>query len=107
MDAALALPIIAVVLGLCIPLLAIWTQHKKEMALIEKGLYQPDKTDKQGPRGQAALLWGLILTLVGMAVVIGSLMMYRSLLLPGLVVEAVGIALLIYSLIVKRQLPPQ
>ncbi len=107
MDGLIAVPIVAIVLGLCIPLLAIWTQYKKDMALIEKGLYEPEKKDKTGPRGQKSLIWGLILTLVGAALVIGSITMYRQLMLAGLVVEALGIALLLYSLIVKRQIPPE
>jgi hypothetical protein len=95
-------PVVAIVFSLSIPLLAIWTDHKKDMALIEKGLYQPEKP---GPRGQTSLVWGLILTLVGMAVIIGSLVMYRHLLMAGLVVEALGIALLVYTLIVKHKAP--
>lgn len=101
-ELALAIPIVAIAFGLSIPLLATWTKYKKDMALIEKGLYQPDKP---GPRGQTALIWGLILTMVGMALVIGSFTLYRPLLLAGLISEAIGLALLIYSLIVKRQIP--
>jgi len=91
-------------MSLGLAMLAIWTEHKKDMALIEKGLYQPEKP---GPRGQTTLIWGLILTLVGLAVIVGALVMYRHFLMAGLVVEALGIALLVYTLIVKHQTPTE
>ena len=98
------IPIIAIVLGMGIALLGIWTEHKKNMALIEKGLYQPSKP---GPRGQGTLLWGLLLTFAGMAFVIASARLSDGdLLLPGLWAMGVGLALLIYTLIVKRQKLP-
>ena len=98
------IPIVAIVMSLGLAMLAIWTEHKKDMALIEKGLYQPEKP---GPRGQTTLIWGLILTLVGLAVIVGALVMYRHFLMAGLVVEALGIALLVYTLIVKHQTPTE
>ena len=101
---ALLIPIVGIVFGLGIVLMAIWTEHKRDMALIEKGLYQISKTYL---RGQTALLWGLILTWVGVALIIGSVKQYSDLLLPGLLTEAVGIALLIYAGIVKREKPAE
>jgi hypothetical protein len=99
------IPIVAIVMGLSVAILAVWTEHKKDMALIEKGLYQPSKP---GPRGQGTLLWGLLLTFAGMAFVIASARLSDGdLLLPGLWAMGVGLALLIYSLIVKRQKPPE
>ena len=96
---------IALVLGMGTAILAIWTEHKKDMALIEKGLYQPSKP---GPRGQGTLIWGLILTGAGIAFVIAAARLSDGdMLLPGLLGVGVGLALLIYTLIVKRQTPTE
>lgn len=98
-------PIVAIVLGIGVAAFAIWTEHKRDMALIEKGLYQ---TKKPGPPGQTTLAWGLVLALVGIALIIASVSLPDStLLLPGLLLTALGIALLIYTAIVKRQKPAE
>lgn len=99
-DLIFVVPIVAIVFALAIPLIAIWTEHKRDMALIEKGLYQPPKP---GQRGHGTLIWGLILTMVGLAVIIGSRETNPELLLPGLVMEGVGIALLVYTAIIWRE----
>jgi heme O synthase-like polyprenyltransferase len=99
------IPIVGIVLGLGLAALALWTEHKRDMTLIEKGLY-PVK--KPAPPGQTTLAWGLILTLVGIAFVIASVSLPDpALLLPGLLLTALGIALLIYTAIVKRQKPAE
>ena len=100
MDASVLVPVVAIIFVFSIPLLAIWTDYKKERALIEKGLYEPEKPK---PAGHETLVWGLILTLIGIALLIGSFTVRAQLLLPGLIVEAIGIALLIYTAIIRRQ----
>ena len=96
-------PIVAIVLGLGVAAFSIWTEHKRDMALIEKGLYE---VKKPGPPGQTSLAWGLILALLGIAFAIASLSLPdREMLLPGLLLMALGIALLIYTAVVKRQKP--
>jgi heme O synthase-like polyprenyltransferase len=97
------IPIVGIVFGIGVAAFAIWTEHKRDMALIEKGLYQ---TKKPGPPGQTTLAWGLVLALVGIAFTIASLSLSDpEMLLPGLLLTALGIALLIYTAIVKRQKP--
>ena len=44
------IPIFGIVFGCGIALLAIWTEYKRDRALIEKGLYQSEKTEAAGPR---------------------------------------------------------
>ncbi len=100
LDVTVIVPVVAIIFIFSIPLLAIWTDYKKDRAAIEKGLYEPEKP---GPPGNETLVWGLILTLVGVALLIGSFTVREALLLPGLIVPAIGIALLIYTAIVKRQ----
>ncbi len=93
-------PVVAIIFIFSIPLLAIWTDYKKNKALIEKGLYEPEKPQA---RWHETLVWGLILTLVGVALLIGSFTVREQLLLPGLIVPAIGIALLIYTFIIRRE----
>ena len=100
MDVSVIVPIVAIVFVFSIPLLAIWTDYRKDRALIEKGLYQPEKPK---PAGHETLVWGLILTLVGVALLIGSFTVSQGLLLPGMILGAIGIALLIYTLAIKRE----
>ena len=97
--------IVTIVWTATIVLVVIWTEHRKVMALIEKGLYQQSKS---GPRGQRALIWGLILTGAGIALAISAAPLSNAnLLLSGLLGVGVGTALLTYSLIVKRQKPTE
>jgi hypothetical protein len=97
---ALLIPILGVVFGLGIVLATIWSDHKKDMALIEKGLYTESRRDSHG---RNALVWGLILTLVGIALVIAwAILGNRGLVLPGLIGAAIGIALLVYAFIIRR-----
>ncbi|RLC61184.1 MAG: hypothetical protein DRI01_08905 [Chloroflexi bacterium] len=92
-------PIFAIVFGIGIALLAVWTEHKKDMALIEKGLYQPKPPSSPE---QTVLMWGLILTCVGIALAIGSIWVVGGWLrLGGLVLGLVGIAFLIFFTITK------
>jgi len=99
------IPVVGIVFGMSVVLVAIWTEHKRDMALIEKGLYQASKS---GQRGQSALLWGLILAFVGTAVTVASgRLAAPELLLPGLIGAAIGIALLVYSFIIRRGKPAE
>lgn len=100
MDVSVIVPVVAIIFVFGIPLLAIWTDYKKNRALIEKGLYEPEKPK---PAGHESLVWGLILTLLGVALLIGSFMVRTQLLLPGLIGVAIGVALLIYTAIIRRQ----
>ncbi len=102
MDVSVIVPVVAIIFVFGIPLLAIWTDYKKERALIEKGLYEPEKPK---PAGHETLVWGLILTLVGIALLIGSFTVRDQLLLPGMIVGAIGVALLIYTLVIRREKP--
>ncbi len=100
LDVAVIVPVVAIIFIFSIPLLAIWTDYRKNRAMIEKGLAEPEKRQ---PRWHETLVWGLVLTLVGIALLIGSFTVREGLLLPGLIVPAIGIALLIYTAIIKRQ----
>ncbi len=108
MDWEMLIPILGIIFGVpfgCgIPLLAIWTEHKKNMALIEKGLYQP-KPRPVSP-GRAVLMWGLILACAGIALAISSIWMVAGgLRAVGIVAASIGIALLIFFVITREKKP--
>jgi len=63
------IPLVAIVLGIAIPLSAIWTEYKRDKVLIEKGLYQPKPP---GPPGWGLLLGGSILTGIGIALTVSA-----------------------------------
>ncbi len=107
MDVSVIVPVVAIIFALSIPLLAIWTDYKKDRALIEKGLYEPEKPGKPGARWHGTFLWGLILTLVAVALMLGSVHIPGLPFQPGPVLLAVGIALLVYSFIVKLEKPAE
>jgi len=69
MDTAILIPIFGIIFGCGIALLAIWTGYKRDMILIEKGLYQPDRKEPVGPPGWGFLTAGLILAGIGVGLV--------------------------------------
>ena len=87
---------IPVALGIALAGLVIYWDHKRDMALIEKGLYQPLS------RAQSFQVWGLVVTGVGMALFVGSFWVgMPEVELGGLTVAFIGIALLIFSAVTK------
>ncbi len=88
---------IPVVLGIALAGLVIYWDHKRDMALIEKELYQPLS------QVQRLRAWGLVVTGIGMAFFIGSFWVgLPEIELGGLVVTFIGLALLIFSAITRR-----
>jgi hypothetical protein len=118
------IPIIAIVLGCSIPLLAIFLHyrkrkemftlyHQERMAAIEKGIELPPlpeaffTEDGQPPEPLSPhrnLLTGLILLFIGFALLIAFQAGYREhLTIFGLVPAGIGLAYLIYYFVVGRK----
>jgi len=83
-------------------------EHKEKMRkmdLIEKGLWKPEYEPKAKPEG--ALLAGLILAGIGVAILAGSFWVIwevgQWLRLGGLIFLLIGIALTIYYYVLKRK----
>ncbi|MFB0557455.1 MAG: hypothetical protein ACETVW_06365 [Dehalococcoidia bacterium] len=72
MDWALLIPILSVALGIACGGWAIYWEHKKDVALIEKGLYQPKQPKPLGPPGWEFLLAGSVVTGIGIALIISA-----------------------------------
>lgn len=56
-------------MGILCGMLAIWTDHRRKMALIEKGLWKPEY---ERARPETALGFGLFLSAIGAALLVGS-----------------------------------
>ncbi len=87
---------VPVVLGIVLGGLVIYWDHRRDMALIEKGLYQPVG------RSQSFLAWGLVALGIGVGLFSGSFWVgMPEVEIGGLVATFVGIALLILSGVIR------
>lgn len=91
--------VVGTIMGCMVAMIAIYYGHKKDMLIIEKGLY------KRMPVAQKTLMAGLILVGIGAALFIG---IYwgtglSTWLIAGLVPGFTGIALLISYLFIKKK----
>ena len=95
MNTDVLVPIFGIVFVFAIPLLAIWTEYRRDRALIEKELYEPDRPSARP--GWVLLLVGAIVTGVGIAGLISAFVFNLGRLagIPGLVCLSVGIALIV------------
>jgi hypothetical protein len=98
-------PIFGIIFGCGIALLAIWTGYKRDKALIEKGLYQPEKPEPAGPPGWGFLVVGSTLAGIGIALIVSTFVFQigRAMGIPGLIVLSIGIALLVVYFIAKEK----
>jgi len=102
---AILIPIFGIVFGCGIALLAIWTQYKRDRALIEKGLYQPEKPKPLEPPGWGFLIVGSIMAGIGLALVISTVVFQigKATGIPGFILLFIGIALLLVYFIAKKK----
>ena len=103
------IPVLGIVFGCGIALLAIWTDYKRDRALIDKGLYQPEQAKPAGPPGWGFLVGGSVVAGIGVALILSTLIFRidRAAGIFGLIFAFVGIALLIvYSVVRKKETPP-
>jgi len=103
--AGILIPIFGIVFGCGIALLAIWTEYKRDRALIDKGLYQPDKPEPAGPSNRGLLVTGSILGAIGVALIVSTyaFRIGRATGIPGLIFLFIGAALLIVYFVAKRK----
>jgi len=105
MDWALLIPILSVALGIACGGWAIYWEHKKDVALIEKGLYQPKQPKPLGPPGWEFLLAGSVVTGIGIALIISAFVFQigGATGIPGLVFLFIGVALIVVYSITKEK----
>jgi hypothetical protein len=110
MEVGILVPIFGIIFGCGIALLAIWTEYRRDRALIEKGLYQPEKPETAGPPGWGFLVGGSILAGIGIALVVSTFVFQigKATGIPGLIFLFIGIALLVvYSIAKKKEITPK
>jgi hypothetical protein len=105
MEAGILIPIFGIIFGCGIALLAIWTGYRRDRALIEKGLYRPEKPEPAGPPGWGFLLVGSILGGIGIAFVVSTFVFQTGGVIgvSGLIVLFIGIALLVVYFVAKEK----
>ena len=81
-------------------------QHKETLVLAEKGLIHPRKRGRNG-NGKGALRWGIIIAVVGLAVLIGvfptALRQNWPILLTGLLPTFFGLGLVLVYVVTKEE----
>jgi len=99
------IPIFGIIFGCGIALLAIWTGYRRDKALIEKGLYQPEKTEPAGAPGWGFLVVGSVLAGVGIALIVSTFVFQigKAVGIPGLILLFIGISLLIVYFVAKEK----
>jgi hypothetical protein len=99
------IPIFGMAFGCGIALLAIRTQYKRDRALIEKGLYQPEKPGPLGPPDWGFLSVGYIIAGVVLALVVSTVVFQidKTTGIPGFIFLFIGIALLLVAFIARRK----
>ncbi|MFO7773714.1 MAG: DUF6249 domain-containing protein [Dehalococcoidia bacterium] len=102
---AILIPIFGIVFGCGIALLAIWTEYKRDRALIEKGLYQPKQPESSGPPGWGFLVVGSVVVGIGVALLVSSLVFQTGTGtgIPGLIFLFIGVALLVIYVVAKEK----
>ena len=98
-------PIFGIIFGCGIALLAIWAGYRRDRALIEKGLYQPEKSETAGPLGWGFLVAGSIVAGIGIALIVSAFVFQigKAIGVPGFIFLFIGIALLIVYFIAKEK----
>ena len=99
------IPIFGIIFGCGIALLAIWTGYRRDKALIEKGLYQPEKTEPAGAPGWGFLVVGSVLAGIGIALIVSTFVFQigKAVGIPGLILLFIGMALLIVYFVAKEK----
>ena len=98
-------PVLGIIFGCGIALLVIWTGYRRDRALIDKGLYQPEKTELAGPPGWGFLVVGSVLTGIGIALIVSTFAFQigNAIGISGLVLLFIGIALLVVYFVAKEK----
>ena len=99
------IPIFGIVFGCGIALLAIWTEYRRDRALIDKGLYQPEKPEPAGSSDRGFLASGSVLGGIGIALVVSTFVFQigKATGIPGFIFLFIGVALLIVYLAAKKR----
>ncbi|MGQ9546448.1 MAG: DUF6249 domain-containing protein [Dehalococcoidia bacterium] len=109
MGTAILVPVLGIIFGCGIALLAIWTGYRRDRALIEKGLYQPEKPEPVVFPGKSLLVGGSVLTGLGIALVVSAFVFQigKATGVPGFIFLCIGIALLLVYFLTRESIIPK
>jgi len=92
------------VAGILCGMVAIYTEHRQKMAMIEKGI-KPEELHRAGMhKPQDILVGGLVVTGIGLAFLVTEILggLSKWLLLPGFILLFIGIALTVSYYLAKK-----
>lgn len=87
------IPIVGILCGM----LAIWTEHRQKMAMIEKGVKPEELRKAEAEKPEEMLVGGLVVIGIGFAFIVTRFVVGLTswLMLPGFILLFIGIALVI------------
>ena len=99
-----AIWVLVPVVGILCGMLAIYTEHRQKMAMIEKGINPAEKKDTDSTGGGGLLIGGLVLVGIGLSFLVTQLITQLEtwLYLPGFLFFFMGMALVIGYFAVGR-----
>jgi len=85
-------------------MLAIYTEHKQKMAMIEKGIKPEELRKAEVHKPEDMLIGGLVVIGVGLAFLVTQVIagLIRWLLLPGFILLFIGIALTVGYYLIRK-----
>lgn len=85
------------IVGMCVAIVAIYTEHRQKMAMIEKGIKPEESHRTKGPNRTAMVIGGLVLIGMGFAFLVAQLLggLDKRLYVPSFFFLFVGIALVV------------
>jgi len=90
--------------GILCGMLAIYTEHKQKMAMIEKGIKPEELRKAEVHKPEDMLIGGLVVIGVGLAFLVTQVIagLIRWLLLPGFILLFIGIALTVGYYLIRK-----
>ena len=90
--------------GMCVVIVAIYTEHRQKMAMIEKGIKPEELRKAQAPRPEGMLIGGLVLIGIGFAFLLAQILgeLNKWIYVPSFFFLFIGIALMISYYLIKK-----
>ena len=90
--------------AICVAIVAIYTEHRQKMAMIEKGIKPEELRRAEAPRPEGLLIAGSILIAIGLAFLLAQILgeLTKWLYVPGFFFLFVGKALIISYYVMRK-----
>lgn len=96
--------VLAPLAGMCVAIVAIYTEHRQKMAMIEKGIKPEELRKAQTFRPEGMLIGGLVLIGIGFAFLLAQILgeLSKWIYIPGFFFLFIGIALMISYYLIRK-----